>query len=155
MTDTPERVPGVGRTDFTARKAATEERRMRVSAMLLARVQQREMARRESVSLGTITNDIAVIRRNWRDRMAESYNAHVAEEVAKLDWLERGLMAHALKGDDYDAIDRLIKIMDRRARLLGLDAPTRTRVEVITEDVIDAAIRDLEAKLAAADAPAD
>jgi hypothetical protein len=44
------------------------------------------------------------------------------------------------------AIDRLLKIQERRAKLLGLDAPTK--VEVLTIDAIDAAIRDAEAELA-------
>ena len=51
------------------------------------------------------------------------------------------------------AIDRCLKIMDRRARYLGLDAPTRSRVEVVTEDVVDAEIRRLEAELAAGGSP--
>lgn len=46
------------------------------------------------------------------------------------------------------AIDRLLKISERRAKLLGLDAPTRTRIEVITEDAVDAAIADLEREIA-------
>lgn len=57
--------------------------------------------------------------------------------------------------DEFDAtinlqaIDRLIKIQERRAKLRGLDAPTRKIVEVITEDVIDAELRRLESELAA------
>lgn len=46
------------------------------------------------------------------------------------------------------AIDRLLKIQERRAKLLGLDAPTKSRVEVVTEDVVDAEIRRLEDELA-------
>ncbi len=44
-----------------------------------------------------------------------------------------------------DAIDRLLKIQDRRAKLLGLDAPKK--VEVITIDAIDAEIARLTAEL--------
>jgi hypothetical protein len=46
------------------------------------------------------------------------------------------------------ALDRLIKISERRSRLLGLDAPVKTRVEVITEDAVDAEIADLTRQLA-------
>jgi hypothetical protein len=42
-------------------------------------------------------------------------------------------------------------LMDRRAKLLGLDAPTRRVVNVITEDAIDVAIRELEVEIAAND----
>lgn len=45
------------------------------------------------------------------------------------------------------AIDRLLKIQDRRAKLLGLDKPQR--MEVLTIDAIDAKIAELSDELAA------
>jgi hypothetical protein len=50
-------------------------------------------------------------------------------------------------GPALAAIDRLLKIADRRARLLGLDAPVKSRVEVVTEDAVDAEIKRLEGLL--------
>ena len=47
------------------------------------------------------------------------------------------------------AVDRLLKISDRRAKLLGLDAPKRVEVSDGTGD-LDAAVRDLAAELALA-----
>jgi hypothetical protein len=44
------------------------------------------------------------------------------------------------------AIDRLLRIQERRARLLGLDAPTKTEVRHV--DVVDAEIERLVAQLA-------
>jgi len=41
--------------------------------------------------------------------------------------------------------------MERRAKYLGIDAPARTRVEVIGEDTVDSEIKRLESKLAAND----
>jgi hypothetical protein len=46
------------------------------------------------------------------------------------------------------AVDRLLKIQERRAKLLGLDSPTVSKVEVITESAVDRAIAELEAQLA-------
>ena len=46
------------------------------------------------------------------------------------------------------ALDRLLKIAERRVRLLGLDAAVKSRVEVITADMIEAEITRLEAELA-------
>jgi hypothetical protein len=43
------------------------------------------------------------------------------------------------------AIDRIVKISERRSKLLGLDAPTK--IEVLTLDVIDAEIARLTAEL--------
>lgn len=48
-------------------------------------------------------------------------------EVARLDRLQRSCWAAALAGD-LAAIDRSVKIIDRRAKLLGLDAPQQMEV---------------------------
>ena len=45
-------------------------------------------------------------------------------EAARLDRLWRRLWAKLEEGD-LSVVDRLLKIMERRARLLGLDAPAR------------------------------
>ncbi len=54
----------------------------------------------------------------------------------------------ALPDDRFtlECIDRILKIKERRARFLGLDAPTRA--EVLTIDSVDSAIRDLENEIA-------
>ena len=41
----------------------------------------------------------------------------------------------------------LVRVQERRAKLLGLDEPAKSRIEVITADVIEAEIRRLEEKL--------
>jgi hypothetical protein len=48
----------------------------------------------------------------------------------------------------------LLRVMERRAKYLGLDAPTKSRVEVITEDVIDAEVAMLARQVAENDAAA-
>lgn len=45
-------------------------------------------------------------------------------EVARLDRLLKAMWPKAMKGDVY-RVDRCLKIMERRAKLLGLDAPTK------------------------------
>lgn len=50
-------------------------------------------------------------------------------ELSRLDRLETILWPQALQGDQ-GAVDRLLKIADRRARYLGLDAPIKQEVEV-------------------------
>lgn len=47
-----------------------------------------------------------------------------------------------------EIVDRILKIKERRARLLGLDAPTKA--EILTVDSVDAEIAKLEAELAEA-----
>lgn len=48
-------------------------------------------------------------------------------EVARLDDMLKGLWVNARKGNVY-AIDRVLKIMTRRAELLGLDAPKKVKI---------------------------
>jgi hypothetical protein len=48
-------------------------------------------------------------------------------------------------GPVLQAIDRMLKIQERRAKLLGLDAPAK--LEVFTIDAIDAEIKKLQAEL--------
>lgn len=53
------------------------------------------------------------------------------------------------------AVDRGLRISERRARLLGLDAPTKQQIHVLTEDVVDAALREAAEEHARLTAPAD
>lgn len=48
-------------------------------------------------------------------------------EQQRLDALLEALWPQAQRGN-HGAIDRVLRIMERRARLLGLDAPTRTDI---------------------------
>lgn len=49
------------------------------------------------------------------------------------------------------AIDRIRALLERRAKIIGYDAPARSRIEVITPDLIEQRIAELEAELAAND----
>lgn len=101
-----------------------------------------------------------------------SVEAYREEELQRLDlllveaWtiLKRAhiTVSHGrIVKDDYDepilddgptlqAIDRILKIQERRSKFLGLDAPTK--VEAITIDSIDDAIAKLTAELEGAEA---
>lgn len=53
-----------------------------------------------------------------------------------------------------NAVDRLLRTDDTEAKLLGLYAPAKSRVEVITEDIVDAELADLARRVAENDAAA-
>ena len=67
-------------------------------------------------------------------------------ESERLDAMQKAVWPPALAGT-LAAIDRVITIMNRRAKLLGLDLPTRREVTVTTRDAVEQAISDLEAEL--------
>lgn len=72
-------------------------------------------------------------------------------ELERLDVLLKSVWPAAMRGN-VQAIDRCLHIADRRAKLLGLDMPVRTEINVITSDTTERAIAELEARLAENDA---
>lgn len=59
-----------------------------------------------------------------RKQIASSVDELRAEEISRLDGMLAKAYPIAAKGD-LQAIDRVLKIGERRAKLLGLDAPAR------------------------------
>jgi DNA-binding CsgD family transcriptional regulator len=55
-------------------------------------------------------------------------------EVMRLDQLQAALWTRAIDDGDHQAIDRVLRIMERRAKLLGLDAPTQREIKEIPPD---------------------
>ena len=49
------------------------------------------------------------------------------------------------------SVDRIRSLLERRAKIIGYDAPARSRIEVITEDVVDAELKALSEEIAAHD----
>jgi Trp operon repressor len=122
------------------------QRRQKVSALRLMHYTQREIAAEIGVSVATVNRDLAVVRAEWAERRTQSYEAWVAEELAKIDLLERAILPAAISGDDK-AQARLVQFMDRRARMMGLDKPERHEHTVITLDAVEAEIARLEREM--------
>jgi len=83
----------------------------------------------------------------WRVAMAKHYVTTQAGLVAL------GPDGQPLLDDApvLNAVDRLVKIDAEEAKLLGLYAPAKSRVEVITEDAVDAELAKLAREIADAD----
>ncbi len=67
------------------------------------------------------------LRESWRKRATIAIEAIVAEELAGIDQLQATLWGPALAGD-LPTVDRLMKVLEHRAKLLGLYAPAQVRV---------------------------
>jgi hypothetical protein len=63
--------------------------------------------------------------------------------VARTERLIRGLWNNAIRGD-LAAVDRVVKIMERQAKLLGLDAPTQVTITDETKSELSRLIGDVE-----------
>jgi transcriptional regulator with XRE-family HTH domain len=120
-------------------------RRQQVATLRLAHLTQAEIAKRLGVSVGTVNSDLQAVRDEWAERRRTATDEWLSEELAKLDRLERALLPLALQGQ-ASAADRVLSVMDRRAKLLGLNKPDRHEHTVITLDAIEAEIARLEAE---------
>lgn len=106
------------------------ERRVRVMRMRNSGMTVPAIAARVGVSTGTVDRDI---RDTLREALADSLEDRVGAQLSQIDDLRRAVYARALGGDD-GAFDRVLKLMERESKLLGLDAPTRVVAHVSTED---------------------
>lgn len=74
------------------------------------------------VSVGTAFNDCAAARKRIIEQTRESAEEVRSIELDRLDRALHALEAKILEGDTR-AIDTMLKLSERRAKLLGLDAP--------------------------------
>lgn len=65
------------------------------------------------------------------------------QEGMRLDRLQLGLWPQAARGDTKAAL-AVVRIMERRAKLFGLDAPTRMELsEAVSHEEVDAALETI------------
>jgi hypothetical protein len=126
-----------------AQQAKTAERRQKAIAMRLAGADWDTIAARLGyASKGAACTDVT---RAMEKAAAEALrDADVLRhiELSRLDRLQVGLWTRAA-GGELDAIGTVLSIIDRRVRLLGLNAPVK--VEGVSLSAIEAAIAHLEA----------
>ncbi|MEU4574841.1 hypothetical protein [Nonomuraea sp. NPDC023979] len=105
----------------------------------------------------TVADAAEDLRQVELERLDQMYQAalkvlegeHYAVSHGKVVYLEGETTPLADNGPVLAAIDRLLKIQERRAKLLGLDAPAKTSVTV--SDAITSEIEQLAAQLGMAD----
>jgi hypothetical protein len=112
-----------------AARQAIADRRRKVAALALARVSQQEIARQLNVSEATISKDLAFARAQWAAERQADIGAERAQELARLaadeaQW-RRKLQAEPGLLGQLGIYDRIHRIGERRAKMLGLDAPTK------------------------------
>jgi len=75
-----------------------------------------------------------------------------AAELREMEQVRLNTMLVAIwpkvKTGDHVALQDALSIMDRRAKLLGLDAPSKRSVEIVTMDAFSAAMAELEGEIA-------
>jgi IS30 family transposase len=102
-----------------------EARRVRVAALLLAGVRdQSKIAEQLDVNQSTISRDIKAIEARWAESAVQDIAAAKGQDIERIERLISALWSDALKGK-WLATDRVLALMQHRAKLLGLEAPER------------------------------
>lgn len=104
------------------RDAEKHARRVKALQMRANRLTYQAIADR--LYNGDRSNCYKDIQRAIKEREKEAVDEVVAQEILLLDQLARPQIKKALEGDEK-AVTVLLRIMDRRAKFLGLDAPTQ------------------------------
>ena len=119
----------------TQREHDRAERKKNALELRLAGASYRDIAQALEVSPATALQDC---KEALADIPAQQADEMRTVELSRLDRLQRAVWPRAIKGD-LQAVDRAIKIIDRRAKLFGLDAPQQ--VQITANDIdLDAAV---------------
>jgi DNA-binding CsgD family transcriptional regulator len=81
----------------------------------------------------SISGAYTAYERSLKRVVAEDVNAIRQIESERLDLAQSAIWGKVLQGDN-PSVANLLRIMERRAKLFGLDQPTRIQAEVITYD---------------------
>jgi DNA-binding Lrp family transcriptional regulator len=119
------------------KKPDIERRRLEVVKYMHGRYSYREIAAKMGCSAATVYRDVKGITEEWKKRYAATADEHLARYLASLDADEcalRELMEGTLTVEDRLAVfDRVLKLMDRRAKALGLEVP-ETRHQLLVQN---------------------
>jgi len=103
----------------------------------------------EEVGYSDHTGAMAAYKRAMKRTQQQPADELRFQELDRIDRLQVALWPAAMKGDTR-AISTIIRLMERRAKLLGLDMPIKIEQDITTwtgGDLIDRAVRDLAALL--------
>lgn len=112
-----------------------EQDRARVAALVIQGRAHQEIALELGVSRQQVTYDLKVIKDRWKARTTMDLDQAKADEMVKIDFLERTYWdSWTLQCQPKDSVPQvgdpkllagILSCIDRRCKLLGLDAPVK------------------------------
>ena len=132
----------------SARRDAIEIRRTQTSMMLLSGATQTEIAKALKVSVGTVNRDIQILRKRWQRQQMDNVELALLVDLMRVNEALRSLMPRVARGD-LRATDRMIRLLEFRAKVLGYEAVREYKLQIEVQD-IDAEIERELARLIAA-----
>jgi predicted transcriptional regulator len=114
-----------------------EARRARVAALLLAGVRdQTRIAEQLGVSQPTISRDIKAIEARWAQEAVQDIAAAKGQDLERIERLIQALWQDAIRGK-WLATDRVLNLMQHRAKLLGLEAPKNVNITLEVQRLVE------------------
>lgn len=93
-----------------------------MAANLLAGLPLRAIAEAVGASLGTVFRDKEIIVKRWKEEQMSLINGAIELDLERINHAINAIWT-AVKAGNLQAIDRLVKLQEQRARLLLLDKP--------------------------------
>jgi transposase-like protein len=112
---------------------ARAARREAVARLTLKGLTVPQIAAQLGISTATVSRDQARCRMEWKNSALRSTDEHVTLDTQRLETLLAGVWDLAELGD-LDAVNTALKVLMRRAKLLGLDAKANLDVTLETAE---------------------
>lgn len=109
-------------------KIEIADRQREVSKRLLAGMHYRDIAADLGVGLGTVARDVQKLLAEWKDARLINTGEKIAIDERRLEQLIGKFMEVAIGKLDPRAAEVVIKALDRKASMLGLNAAAKTDV---------------------------
>ena len=106
------------------KKAAIQERRAKVAAFVLSGKTYREIKKLIGCSMGTISSDMKAMMEKWNAEQVQNLDDWREIELKRLDAALNAIWPSVLAGD-LKANGAFVRLSERRAKLKGLDAPSK------------------------------
>lgn len=145
-----------GRHSKARAKNTMAFRRKQVAALLESGdVTQRDIADAIGVSTSTVNRDIAALREEWRQESVDSIDTVMVTDLHRLEVALSSVWLRVVAGELY-AVDRFLKIVELRAKLLGYEPPKRVAIDATGHiSLVEVVLATDEEGVITAEAPSD
>ena len=106
-------------------KFEVEQRRNQVASMYLAGLTLEVIAKQLGVSTVQIHKDVKHIKNAWKQTQLETMDESIVKHLAELDYIRQQLRNDYANSKSITTLKELIRVQEREAKLLGLDAPVK------------------------------
>ena len=102
-----------------------EQRREQVAQLYLAGANQTAIAKQLGISQPTVVRDIQYVKAMWKESQIEAMDDAVTRHLTELDFIREQLRNDYQNSKSITTLKELIRVQEREAKLLGLDAPVK------------------------------